>query len=80
MRRSTRCRGSIPGERLQLAFQAHLSVVESQLDVAKVWLQEWRYRTGEPRNVFLKERRRYEQRIRDLFEAAARSGELRGGP
>lgn len=67
-----------PGERLQLAFQAHLSVVESQLDVATVWLQEWRYLTGEPRSVFIKERRRYEQRIRDLFEAAARSGELRG--
>ena len=70
--------GASPGERLRLAFQAHLSVVESQLDVATVWLQEWRYLTGEPRSVFLRERRRYEQRIRDLFEAAARSGELRG--
>ncbi len=53
-------------------------MVESQLDVATVWLQEWRYLTGEPRKAFIKERRRYEQRIRDLFEAAARSGELRG--
>jgi hypothetical protein len=53
-------------------------VVESQLDVATVWLQEWRYRTGEPRSAFIKERRRYEQRIRYLFEAAARSAELRG--
>jgi len=67
-----------PGEKLELALRAHLSVVESQLDVATVWLQEWRYLTGEPRNVFVKERHRYEQRIRDLFEAAIQSGELRG--
>jgi len=66
-----------PGERLELAFRAHLGVVESQLDVATVWLQEWRYLSGEPRSIFVKERRRYEQRIRSLFEAAVDSGELR---
>ena len=65
------------GERLELALRAHLTVVESQLDVATVWLQEWRYLTGEARDVFLRERHRYEERIRDLFEAAVRSGELR---
>jgi AcrR family transcriptional regulator len=69
--------GAAPGERLELALRAHLAVVESQLDVATVWLQEWRYLTGEARDVFLLERHRYEQRIRDLFEAAIRSGELR---
>ena len=66
-----------PGERLEMAFRAHLGVVESQLDVATVWLQEWRYLSGEPRSIFVKERRRYEQRIRSLFEAAVDSGELR---
>lgn len=65
------------GERLELALRAHLGVVRSQLDVATVWLQEWRYLTGEPREVFLAERHRYERRIRDLFEAAVASGELR---
>ncbi len=70
--------GAAAGERLELALRAHLAVVESQLDVATVWLQEWRYLTGEARDVFLRERHRYEERIRDLFEAAARSGELRG--
>jgi TetR/AcrR family transcriptional regulator, cholesterol catabolism regulator len=65
------------GERLELALRAHLAVVESQLDVATVWLQEWRYLTGETRDVFLRERHRYEERIRDLFEAAVRSGDLR---
>ena len=65
------------GERLELALRAHLTVVESQLDVATVWLQEWRYLTGEARDLFLRERHRYEERIRDLFEAAVRSGELR---
>jgi hypothetical protein len=52
-------------------------VVESQLDVATVWLLEWRYLTGEARDVFLRERHRYEERIRELFEAAVRSGDLR---
>ena len=65
------------GERLELALRAHLAVVESQLDVATVWLQEWRYLTGEARDVFLRERHRYEERVRDLFEAAVRSGDLR---
>lgn len=66
-----------PGERLEMALRAHLGVVESQLDVATVWLQEWRYLTGEPLDFFVKERHRYEQRIRDLFDAAVESGELR---
>ena len=69
--------GAPPGERLELALRAHLGVVESQLDVATVWLQEWRYLTGEPLDFFIKERHRYEQRIRGLFEAAVESGELR---
>ena len=69
--------GAAAGERLELALRAHLAVVESQLDVATVWLQEWRYLTGEPRDFFLRERHRYEERIRDLFEAAVESGELR---
>jgi len=68
--------GAAAGERLELALRAHLTVVESQLDVATVWLQEWRYLTGEARDVFLRERHRYEERIRDLFEAAVRSGDL----
>ncbi len=65
------------GERLELALRAHLAVVESQLDVATVWLQEWRYLTGEARDAFLRERHRYKERIRDLFAAAVRSGDLR---
>lgn len=69
--------GARAGKRLELALRAHLTVVESQLDVATVWLQEWRYLTGEARDTFLRERHRYEERIRDLFEAAIRSGELR---
>ena len=69
--------GAPAGERLELALRAHLGVVRSQLDVATVWLQEWRYLTGEPREVFLAGRRRYERRIRDLFAAAVASGELR---
>jgi TetR/AcrR family transcriptional regulator, cholesterol catabolism regulator len=66
-----------PGERLEMALSAHLGVVQSQLDVATVWLQEWRYLTDETRDYFVKERHSYEQRIRGLFEAAVESGELR---
>jgi TetR/AcrR family transcriptional regulator, cholesterol catabolism regulator len=66
-----------PVERLRLALRAHLGVVDGQLDVATVWLQEWRYLTGAAREQFAAERRRYERRIRELFEAAVRAGELR---
>jgi AcrR family transcriptional regulator len=66
-----------PGDRVRLALRAHLSVVDRQLDVATVWLQEWRYLTGPARETFLKERRRYERRVRKLFEEAVASGALR---
>ena len=65
------------GERLELAPHHAQVGAQGQLDVATVWLQEWRYLTGEPREIFLAERHRYERRIRDLFEAAVASGELR---
>jgi AcrR family transcriptional regulator len=56
-----------PAERIRLALAAHLGVVSDQLDVAGVWLQEWRYLEGDARREFLRERHRYEERIRDLF-------------
>jgi len=56
-----------PAERVRLALAAHLGVVSAQLDVAGVWLQEWRYLEGDARRAFLRERHRYEERIRDLF-------------
>jgi AcrR family transcriptional regulator len=65
------------GERLRLALRAHLDVVDRQLDVATVWLQEWRYLGGPARETFLAERRRYERRVSDLFEAAVEAGDLR---
>src|SRR3954471_20580636 len=64
-------------ERLRLALRAHLGVVDRQLDVATVWLQEWRYLSGPARAAFVRERRRYESRIRPLFEAAGQAGDLR---
>lgn len=66
-----------PVEKLRLALRSHLGVVDVQLDVATVWLQEWRYLTGEARETFLVERRRYERRIRILFRDAAGDGALR---
>jgi AcrR family transcriptional regulator len=66
-----------PAERLRLALRAHLGVVDRQLEVATVWLLEWRFLTGEARATFLTERRRYERRVRTLFTAAVRAGALR---
>jgi AcrR family transcriptional regulator len=66
-----------PTQRLQMALREHLGVVEGQIDVATVWLQEWRYLTGDYRERFVSERHRYETRIRDLVGAAIEAGELR---
>lgn len=66
-----------PIERIRLALLAHLQVVHAQLAVATVWLKEWRFLQGEPRKKFLSERRRYERRIRTLFEEAVDDGSLR---
>jgi AcrR family transcriptional regulator len=64
-------------EKIRLALRAHLRIVAEQLDVATVWVQEWRYLEGERREEFVAERRRYEQRIRDLFREGRELSELR---
>lgn len=64
-------------ERIRLAFRAHLAVVAGQLDVATVFVREWRYLEEEHRQRFVAERRRYEERIRELFREARDLGELR---
>jgi hypothetical protein len=52
-------------------------VVADQLDVATVFVQEWRYLDGERRDEIVAERRRYEERIRALFREGRDLGELR---
>jgi AcrR family transcriptional regulator len=64
-------------EKLRLALRAHLRVVAEQLDVATVFVREWRYLEGERREEFLAERRRYEDRIRALFREGVEQSELR---
>jgi AcrR family transcriptional regulator len=66
-----------PAERIRLALRAHLRVVSEQLDIAGVWLQEWRWLEGDARREFLRERHRYEERVRALFADAVAAGELR---
>ncbi len=51
-------------ERIRLALGAHLAVVGGQLDVATVFVREWRHLSDERRRRFAAERRRYEERIR----------------
>jgi TetR/AcrR family transcriptional regulator, cholesterol catabolism regulator len=64
-------------ERIRLALRAHLRVVAEQLDVATVFIREWRYLEGERAEEFLAERRRYEERFRALFREGRELGELR---
>ena len=64
-------------ERIRLALRAHLGVVAGQLDLATVFVREWRYLDGERRSRFLAERRRYEDRVRELFREGVERGDLR---
>jgi AcrR family transcriptional regulator len=64
-------------ERIRAALRAHLRVVAQQLDVATVFIREWRYLEGERRDSFIAERRRYEERFRALFREGREHGELR---
>jgi AcrR family transcriptional regulator len=64
-------------ERVRAALRAHLRVVAEQLDVATVFIREWRYLDGARRDQFLGERRRYEERFRALFREGRERGELR---
>ena len=64
-------------EKIRLALRAHLRVVADQLDVATVFVREWRYLEGERRDEILAERRRYEERWRALFREGRELGELR---
>jgi AcrR family transcriptional regulator len=66
-----------PLDRLREALRAHLEVVKQQLDVATIWLQEWRFLTGAAHEEFLRQRHAYERRIRELIEHAVDAGELR---
>ena len=69
---------SLPAvEKIRLALRGHLRVVAEQLDVATVFVQEWRYLEGERRDEIVVERRRYEERIRALFREGRELGELR---
>ena len=64
-------------DRIRLALRAHLRVVAEQLDVATVFVREWRYLEGERAEEFLAERRRYEERFRALFREGRDTGALR---
>lgn len=64
-------------ERLRFALRGHLRVVGEQVDIATVFTREWRYLDEERREQFVAERRRYEERIRELFRDGRDHGELR---
>ena len=66
-----------PAEKIRLALRAHLHVVSEQLEVATVFIQEWRYLEGERLAEIVSERRRYEERIRELFREGRDLGDLR---
>jgi AcrR family transcriptional regulator len=64
-------------EKLRRALRAHLRVVSEQLDVATVFVREWRYLEEPRRGAFVAERRRYEERIRAFFREGVEQSELR---
>jgi TetR/AcrR family transcriptional regulator, cholesterol catabolism regulator len=64
-------------EKIRLALRGHLRVVADQLDVATVFVREWRYLEGVRREEIVAERRRYEDRVRGLFREGRELGELR---
>jgi TetR/AcrR family transcriptional regulator, cholesterol catabolism regulator len=64
-------------DKIRLALHAHLRVVAEQLEVATVFIREWRYLEGERRDEFIAERRRYEERFRALFREGRELGSLR---
>ena len=64
-------------EKIRLSLRAHLRVIAEQLDVATVFIREWRYLEGERRDEFVAERRRYEERFRALFREGRELGQLR---
>ncbi len=64
-------------ERVRLALRGHLAVVSAQLDVATVFMLEWRYLEGAWREEIVAERRRYEERWRGLFREGVEGGDLR---
>jgi AcrR family transcriptional regulator len=66
-----------PVEKIRLALRGHLRVVAEQLDVATVFVQEWRYLEGPRHDEFVAERRRYEERLRELLREGRDLGELR---
>ena len=68
---------AVPVAKIRLALRGHLRVVAEQLDVATVFVQEWRYLEDERREQFVSERRRYEERVRALFREGRERGELR---
>ncbi len=64
-------------EKIRLALRAHLALVAEQLDIATVFVQEWRYLEGESRERFSADRRRYEERIRAFFREGKELSEFR---
>jgi AcrR family transcriptional regulator len=66
-----------PLERIRSALRGHLAVVAAQVDSATVFTREWRFLDEPERTAFRAERRRYEERWRDLLREAADRGSLR---
>src|SRR3954465_7976061 len=64
-------------DRILLTLRSHLRVVAEQLDVATVFVQEWRYLEGARRDEIVAERRGYEERIRAFFREGRELGDLR---
>lgn len=66
-----------PLDRIREALRGHLAVVAGQVDAATVFTREWRFLEEPEQTAFRAERRRYEERWRDLLREAVERGALR---
>jgi TetR/AcrR family transcriptional regulator, cholesterol catabolism regulator len=64
-------------EKIRLALRGHLRVVVEHLELATVFVQEWKYLEADRREEILAERRRYEERVRALFREGREHSALR---
>src|SRR4051794_41913531 len=65
--------GAAP-ERIRLALRAHLAVVAGQLDIATVFVREWRYLEGERQARVLRGRRPHQEPARELLPGGGGGG------
>jgi TetR/AcrR family transcriptional regulator, cholesterol catabolism regulator len=64
------------GPRLRAAVRAHMRIIGESAEHVRVALHQWKYLSGERRDVVVSKRRGYEEIFRRIVEDGIRNGEL----